>query len=484
MRKLIMIPILLISANLHADIVDDYELKDGLAEGLFSAIKIFEREAEEKDYGLLKRRMQFTINGLSALSPSYTSARVEIDPDKNGGCGRLEASEAEYLKKIKDLESQEGFFSFGKMDNLDFTGLHFMRSIIAQKKLERKFCHDPKGLDAFFENKVIPTFNEKYGTSLTFDRVAGNTEWISVGIKREDIPKWKEKGFTYNTAGEWVRNVSDDVDEVIAWENIHFGSPSEIAYMIKEGFTTPEAMSAWKSVEEYKECKSLGYTDSAEVSRWRALNVPCREIDSMKAASGHDMGTRWIQAGFTNAQNIQAWRSAGFETPEEALGWIKNGADTLEKVRAAMPGVALRTTFIVGYPTEGESEFQTLLDFVREIRFDRLGAFQFSYEEGTPSAELGDPVPPEVKQARWEALMELQQGISLELNRRFVGKVMDVLIEGYDEENNFAVGRTYRDAPEVDGLVLVAGSPPVGKIVPVRITQALHYDLVGEYVPE
>ncbi len=163
------------------------------------------------------------------------------------------------------------------------------------------------------------------------------------------------------------------------------------------------------------------------------------------------------------------------------MDWVYR---TLEKVRAAMPGVALRTTFIVGYPTEGENEFQALLDFVKEIRFDRLGAFQFSYEEGTPSAELGDPVPPEAKQARWEALMELQQGISLELNRRFVGEVMDVLIEGYDEEDNFAVGRTYRDAPEVDGLVLVAGSPPVGKIVPVRITQALHYDLVGEYVPK
>ncbi len=161
------------------------------------------------------------------------------------------------------------------------------------------------------------------------------------------------------------------------------------------------------------------------------------------------------------------------------MDWVHR---TLEKVRQAMPEVALRTTFIVGYPGETEEEFQALLDFVEEIRFDRVGAFQFSFERGTPSEPLGDPVPAEVKEDRWERLMALQQGISLERNQQFVGRVMDVLIEGYDAEAGLAIGRTYRDAPEIDGLVLVEGRPEVGQMARVRITGAMPYDLTGVLV--
>jgi len=150
---------------------------------------------------------------------------------------------------------------------------------------------------------------------------------------------------------------------------------------------------------------------------------------------------------------------------------------TLGKMRAAMPGLAIRTTFIVGYPGETEAEFRTLVDFVKEMRFDRVGTFQFSFEEGTTSAPLGDPVPASVKQARYETLMALQQGISLQINQSFVGKTLDVLIEGFD--NGISIGRSYRDAPEIDGLVLVDGKLEVGQIVPVRISGAMAYDLSG-----
>jgi ribosomal protein S12 methylthiotransferase len=150
---------------------------------------------------------------------------------------------------------------------------------------------------------------------------------------------------------------------------------------------------------------------------------------------------------------------------------------TLEKMRAAMPELALRTTFIVGYPGETEQEFQTLLEFVREIRFDRVGAFQFSFEPGTTSEPLGDPVSPEIKQERWERLMELQQGISLEANQALVGKTLYVLIEG--KGDGLSVGRTYRDAPEIDGLTIVEGEIPLGELVPVRITGSMAYDLTG-----
>jgi ribosomal protein S12 methylthiotransferase len=156
------------------------------------------------------------------------------------------------------------------------------------------------------------------------------------------------------------------------------------------------------------------------------------------------------------------------------IDWVHR---TLEKMRTAMPHLALRTTFIVGYPGEDETEFETLLDFITEIRFDRVGAFQFSFEPGTASEPLGDPVPAEIKQARYERLMEQQQAISLEKNQAFVGQTLDVLIEGQGDQ--IALGRSYRDAPEIDGMVLVEGELPLGEIIPVRITGAMPYDLSG-----
>lgn len=157
---------------------------------------------------------------------------------------------------------------------------------------------------------------------------------------------------------------------------------------------------------------------------------------------------------------------------------------TLQKMRQAIPSLAIRTAFIVGYPGETEAEFQTLLDFVSEMRFDRVGVFQYSFEDGTPAAALGDPIPAEVKEERYQRLMERQQSISLQRNQTFVGQRLDVLVEGYSKGGRrrgieLAVGRSYRDAPEIDGLVLIEGQATVGAIVPVRITGAMAYDLVG-----
>ena len=156
------------------------------------------------------------------------------------------------------------------------------------------------------------------------------------------------------------------------------------------------------------------------------------------------------------------------------LEWIHR---TLDKMRRAMPDLAFRTTFLVGYPGETETEFQALLDFVEMIRFDRIGTFQFSFETGTPSEPLGDPVPAEVKQERYERLMERQAAISLQKNQAFVGRTLPALIEG--QGDGLSVGRTYRDAPEIDGLVIIEGDLPVGEIQPVKITGAMTYDLTG-----
>jgi ribosomal protein S12 methylthiotransferase len=150
---------------------------------------------------------------------------------------------------------------------------------------------------------------------------------------------------------------------------------------------------------------------------------------------------------------------------------------TLAEMRAAMHDLAVRTTFIVGYPGETEAEFATLLEFVEALQFDRVGCFTYSYEDHTPSAALGDHLPQAVKEERRERLMALQQSISLARNQAQVGRTLDVLVEGYGD--GLSVGRSYRDAPEIDGMVIVAGELPVGAFVPVRITGALAYDLTG-----
>ncbi|MEI6777753.1 MAG: 30S ribosomal protein S12 methylthiotransferase RimO [Chloroflexales bacterium] len=157
----------------------------------------------------------------------------------------------------------------------------------------------------------------------------------------------------------------------------------------------------------------------------------------------------------------------------------------IRDLRAAMPDIALRSTFIVGFPGETSAEFKELLAFLDEMRLDRVGAFRYSQESGTHAATLPEQVRPQVIEKRWHELMQLQQGISRERSHRWLGRSIDVLIEGHgsaDDGRPMAVGRSFRDAPEVDGQVFVWGKSPVGDIVTVRVTQATHYDLWGETV--
>jgi len=153
----------------------------------------------------------------------------------------------------------------------------------------------------------------------------------------------------------------------------------------------------------------------------------------------------------------------------------------LAALRAAMPDIALRTTFIVGYPGETEAEFQTLLDFMAEVRFDKVGIFTYCQEEGTPAAILPGQLDAVEKEARYRRAMSLQQTISRQCNQAQIGRTLEVLIEGVGD--GYSVGRSYRDAPEIDGLVFVKGHLPVGQFTTVTITGALEYDLVGSQKP-
>lgn len=153
----------------------------------------------------------------------------------------------------------------------------------------------------------------------------------------------------------------------------------------------------------------------------------------------------------------------------------------IERVRREVPGIHLRTTLMVGFPGEGEKEFEELKAFVEEARFERMGAFAYSQEEGTYAAEhFADDIPAEVKQSRLDEIMELQEQISLEVNEAKVGSTMRVIIDSEDEE--YYVGRTEFDSPEVDPEVLIAKNQPlkIGEFYDVTITEALPYELIAE----
>jgi len=155
----------------------------------------------------------------------------------------------------------------------------------------------------------------------------------------------------------------------------------------------------------------------------------------------------------------------------------------IEKFRQKMPRAALRTTFVVGMPGETEEDFKELVQFVKDTRFEKVGVFTYSREEGTPAYAMPDQISDKIKKERYEALMQVQQGISQSLTKQFIGKTLRVLIDDLEnEEENVYSGRSEYDAPDVDGIVYVHANRTLnsGDFVDVKITDACEYDLVGE----
>lgn len=158
--------------------------------------------------------------------------------------------------------------------------------------------------------------------------------------------------------------------------------------------------------------------------------------------------------------------------------------EKVAKLRAAMPDIAIRTTLIVGFPGESEEEFADLMQFVQEMRFERLGVFSYSQEEGTAAARMENQIDDELKEERRDIIMDLQKSIAASLCEAEVGKEMEVLIEGKLPEEAIFCGRTRRDAPDIDGLVFVSSEEELysGDFVTVRIREAGDYDLMGDVV--
>ena len=193
----------------------------------------------------------------------------------------------------------------------------------------------------------------------------------------------------------------------------------------------------------------------------------------------YDKICNYIDMPIQHINNTILRRMARRTTREETI-------EKIRMIREKMPDCTIRTSIIVGFPGETEEQFNELYEFIKNIRFDRMGVFAYSQEEGTPAAEFEDQIDEETKQKRLDALMTLQQGISLEMNRAKIGSVIEVIVEGYDADNFLFYGRSRGDSIDVDGKVYFGTENEVdeGDIIKVKIVDADEYDLTGQRVEE
>ena len=217
-------------------------------------------------------------------------------------------------------------------------------------------------------------------------------------------------------------------------------------------------------------------------------------------------GIQWIRVMYLYPNNFNDELIAAFAECDKVCKYIDiplqhasdslldsmNRSDTraqveelLDKLRSRIPGITIRTTFIVGFPGETEEDFAELMDFVEKQRFENAGVFQYSQEEGTVAGAMENQIAPEIKENRYHELMALQAGISEELHQEREDAELDVIVEGFDEENpQLAVGRSYHEAPDIDGNIFIenAGDVQVGDMVRVRILQGFTYEMVAELI--
>lgn len=220
----------------------------------------------------------------------------------------------------------------------------------------------------------------------------------------------------------------------------------------------------------------------------------------------HDLnaleGIRWIRVMYLYPNNFTDELIDAFASLDKVCKYIdiplQHASDTLlssmnrydtraqvetllQKLRTRIPGITIRTTFIVGFPGETDDDFAELLDFVEQQRFENAGVFQYSQEEGTVAGAMEKQIAPEIKESRYHELMALQAGISEEIHRDREDEVLEVLVEGFDEEH-LAYGRSQHEAPEIDGTIFIenAGELEIGQMVKVRILQGFTYEMVAE----
>lgn len=356
---------------------------------------------------------------------------------------------------------------------------------------------------------------ERYGEELLkelpeVDVIVGTGAWhriveaISYALRKERIVMTGEEGILYDSSTPRVRTTPDYTAYVKIAEGCNHACAFCAIPLIRgkyrsrkiEDIVAEVKILANSGVKEInliaQDTTYYGYDIYGEVSLAKLLKELVK-IEKVK----------WIRILYSYPKHFTDELIEVFKTEPKILKYVDlplqhadNGVlramgrpdtkesvhELLEKLRKNIPDISIRTTFLVGFPGETEEAFQSLCDFVKEERFDKAGVFPFSKEEGTRAAKMEGEISHEVKEERYHKLMSIQSKISEEKNEAIEGKVFEVIIEDLNEDENIAVGRSYREAPEVDGSVYIenAGDLNIGDMRKVKILQGFVYDVVGE----
>lgn len=260
-------------------------------------------------------------------------------------------------------------------------------------------------------------------------------------------------------------------------------------------------------VDEVKDLASIGVREvclvAQDTTRYGEDIYGTYALDSLIEEISRINEIKWIRVLYCYPDRITDGLIEEFKTNDKLLKYIDmpiqhinddilsamNRRDTsagiksiIDKLRREIPGIVIRTTVIVGFPGETEKQYKELRDFIKETKFERLGVFEYSREEGTPAYDMPNQVPESVKKKRMEAIMSDQNRIHNDFNARFVGSELEVLCEGYDEVSESFYGRSYADAPDIDGKIYFSSPKRIreGEFVKVAVTEVIDYDLVGK----
>ncbi len=442
---------------------------------------------------LAKRKKQFHLVSLGCSKNTVDSESMAQLLMRAGFNGTSEADDASVL-----IVNTCGFIEAARQESIDT-----LRELVSHKRGDQLVI-------------AAGCMAQRYGSEVVqwvpgIDGVIGTRRWMDIVPFVRDLRRRKHPEPRYHLPDEAATVGQDERNTLRA------AIQGRSAYLkISDGCRRPCAFCAIPEIKGTHVSRPVGQI-VAEAVRLQELGI--REIMLIAQDTtdyGHDLGLKnglshllreivaaapgvdWLRLmyaypGYVTDELIETMATTPQILPyldiplqhghRETLKRMRRPANidwvyqTVEKLRTAMPNLAIRTTFIVGYPGETDEEFAGLKQFVTDLRFDRVGVFTYSFEASTPSGLLPNQVPEAVKEARRDELMELQQHISLEKNQQFVGQTLPVLVEGYGD--NISIARSYRDAPEIDGLVIVPGQLPIGEIVPVKIDGAMTYDLTG-----
>ncbi len=354
--------------------------------------------------------------------------------------------------------------------------------------------------------------NEIFDEMPEIDAVLGTTEYESIAGAIKAVmegKKFKELG----GFDKVMKDEKNSINRVIttaghyAYLKIAEGCDSHCTYCVIPSLRGPYRSRSMESlVEEAASLAERGVKELILVAQDTAvygidIYGESRLDELLKKLCQID-GIQWIRLLYCYPENITDKTIKVMAENDKILKYldmpVQHGSDTVLKrmgrrstaelikskissLRSLMPDIAIRTSIITGFPQESGEEFGELAEFVREVRFDRLGVFTYSQEEGTPAAKMEGQIPEEIKQERKDIIMDMQRDISSEKCESFVGKKLKVIIEGKLPDDNIYCARSYRDAPEIDGLVFVNSDEELltGDFVDVVITAASDYDLYG-----